>query len=219
MIKMEELYTVLEKKIIHHLILQSPFAQDLGLLYGKMGIALCFFEYGRHTDCKVYTDIGGELLDNIWEQSHSELSPYFDSGLSGIGWSIEYLLQNNFIKGDSNDICEEIDRKVMQINLQYLDDNTLETGLEGFYYYISARMQGVTSQNTSLPFGSDYLKYLSGLNPNFSIKNLDEFYIRYPLSIQSFLKPASVSEASYLSDPIGLKEGVAGFLLKQILTL
>lgn len=216
---MEELYTILEKKIIHRLIMQSPFVQNLGLLYGKMGIALCFFEYGRYTNCNVYTDIGGELLDDIWEQSHSELSPYFDSGLSGIGWGIEYLLQNHFIKGSSNDVCEEIDRKVMQLNLRYLDDNTLETGLEGICYYISARMQGTASQKASLPFGLDYLKDLSSVNPHFSIDDPTEFYTRYPLSVESFLSPVIVCETSYMSTPLGLKEGIAGFLLKQILPL
>lgn len=34
----------LEQKIVHRLILQSPFVSDIGLLHGKIGIVLFFYE-------------------------------------------------------------------------------------------------------------------------------------------------------------------------------
>ena len=206
----------LEQKILHRLILQSPSIEDLGLLHGKMGIALFFFEYGRHTGCNVYTDIGGELLDDLWEQIHTELSFCFDSGLSGIGWGIEYLLQNYFIEGDGNEVCEEIDRKVMQTDLKRLDDSTLDTGLEGLFYYISARMQGAVSQNNPLPFDSVYRENLACVSSYLATCNQAGFYRRYPVSVNPFLNSISVAGESYSSVPLGLKEGIAGFLLKQI---
>ena len=116
----------------------------------------------------MYTDIAEELLDDIWTLIHTELSFRFDSGLSGIGWGIEYLLQNRFISGDGNEVCEEMDRVIMQTDLCRLDDLRLDTGLEGIFYYVSARMQGAACQKNPLPFDCRYREDLHHVN-SFSI--------------------------------------------------
>ena len=204
-----------EQKMVHHLILKSPLIEDLGLFHGKMGIALFFFEYGRSTGCDVYTDIAEELLDDIWTLIHTELSFRFDSGLSGIGWGIEYLLQNRFISGDGNEVCEEMDRVIMQTDLCRLDDLRLDTGLEGIFYYVSARMQGAASQKNPLPFDCRYREDLHHVNSFFDMDDLDTFYNRYPVSVSPFLSSALLTEETYLSVPLGLKDGLAGFLFIQ----
>lgn len=201
--------------MVHHLILKSPFIENLGLFHGKMGIALFFFEYGRSTGCDVYTDIAEELLDDIWALIHTELSFRFDSGLSGIGWGIEYLLQNHFISGDGNEVCEEMDRAIMQTDLCRLDDLCLDTGLEGIYYYVSARMQGATSQKNPLPFDSRYWEDLHHVNSFFDMDDLGTFYNRYPVSVSPFLSSVLLTEETCLSAPLGLKNGLAGFLLNS----
>ncbi len=201
-----------EEKILHRLILQSPFVEDLGLLYGKMGITIFFFEYGRYKGCNVYTDIGEELLDGICEQIHSKLPFFFSSGLSGIGWGIEYLIQNHFIKGDSNVICEEIDEKILQINLRRLNDQTLETGLEGLYLYISARIQGTSIQKNPLPFDYAYLNDLNYMNSAFFISNR----IRNPISLENILNSVLVDRDTYIFSPLGIANGLSGYLLTQL---
>lgn len=204
-----------EQRMVHHLILKSPFINDLGLFHGKMGIALFFFEYGRSTGCDVYTDIAEELLDDIWALIDAELSISFESGLSGIGWGIEYLLQNRFISGDGNEVCEEMDRIIMQTDLCRLDDQRLDTGLEGLFYYVSARMQGAASQKNPLPFDRRYREDLHLVNSFFDMDDLDAFYNRYPVSVFPFLSSALLTEETYVSASLGLKDGLAGFLLKQ----
>lgn len=204
-----------EQKMVHYLILKSPLIEDLGLFHGKMGIALFFFEYGRSTGCDVYTDIAEELLDDIWALIHTELSFRFDSGLSGIGWGIEYLLQNRFISGDGNEVCEEMDRVIMQTDLCRLDDLRLDTGLEGIFYYVSARMQGAASQKNPLPFDRRYREDLHHINSFFDMDDLDAFYNRYPVSVSPFLSSALLTEETFVSASLGLKDGLSGFLLKQ----
>lgn len=214
--RMERMKTFsFEQRMVHHLILKSPFINDLGLFHGKMGIALFFFEYGRSTGCDVYTDIAEELLDDIWALIDAELSISFESGLSGIGWGIEYLLQNRFISGDGNEVCEEMDRIIMQTDLCRLDDQRLDTGLEGLFYYVSARMQGAASQKNPLPFDRRYREDLHLVNSFFDMDDLDAFYNRYPVSVFPFLSSALLTEETYVSASLGLKDGLAGFLLKQ----
>ena len=203
-----------EQRMVHHLILKSPFINDLGLFHGKMGIALFFFEYGRSTGCDVYTDIAEELLDDIWALIDAELSISFESGLSGIGWGIEYLLQNRFISGDGNEVCEEMDRIIMQTDLCRLDDQCLDTGLEGLFYYVSARIQGAVSQKNPLPFDRRYRENLHHVNTVFDMDDLDAFYNRYPVSVSPFLSSTLLTEETYVSASLGLKDGLAGFLLK-----
>lgn len=214
--RMERMKTFsFEQRMVHHLILKSPFINDLGLFHGKMGIALFFFEYGRSTGCDVYTDIAEELLDDIWALIDAELSISFESGLSGIGWGIEYLLQNRFISGDGNEVCEEMDRIIMQTDLCRLDDQRLDTGLEGLFYYVSARMQGAASQKNPLPFDRRYREDLHLVNSFFDMDDLDAFYNRYPVSVFPFLSSALLTEETYVSASLELKDGLAGFLLKQ----
>lgn len=200
----------LEQKIIHRLILQSFFLQDLGLFHGKMGISLFFFEYGKHTRCKTYTNIGEDLLSNIWEEINKNLPFYFNSGLSGIGWGIEYLLRNKFIKGDRNEICEEIDSAIMQINPKYITDETLATGTKGLYCYISSRLK----DNDIVPFDSDFIENLKATNKD--LKNKKGFISKYTFDVNSYFKRNHISEENYLSKPLGISNGIAGFLLQQI---
>ena len=53
---------------------------------------------------------------------------------------IEYLIQNGFMEGDSNEILTEIDKKVMERDLRRIKDLSLETGLMGISSYINIRI-------------------------------------------------------------------------------
>lgn len=207
-----------QQRLIHRLILQGPFIQEIGLLHGKMGIALFFFAYGKYTNCPVYTDIGEELLDDIWGLVHDELPYGFGSGLAGIGWGVEYLLQHHFIEGDSNEVCEEIDQRIMQINLTRLKDTSLETGLEGLFFYCSARMQGAEKQHNPNPFDAAYLSDLARVNTCLATSDLLPFYRQYPVSLSPLIDMnlMEIDENNYLTVALGLKEGIAGCLFKQI---
>lgn len=205
----------LKEKMIHRLLLESPFVKDIGLWRGKMGIALFFFHQGRASGCEVCTEAAQELLEEVWNQVHAELPFHFDSGLSGIGWGVEYLLQNRFIEGDGNEICEEIDRKIMEIHIRRLQDPTLEKGSAGLYYYLSARIRGALSQHRAWPFDREYLDDLSRANPVFAPARWQEFCARYPLSPAAWLNRAPIDETSYLSAPLGLRSGLAGYMLTQ----
>lgn len=207
----------LEQKMVHRLILQSPFVSDIGLLHGKMGIALFFYEYARYTSSDIYNDMGEELLDDVLNQIHTGMSVRFDIGLSGIGWGIKYLLQNCFIEGDENEIWKEIDREVMRTNLLRVDDSSLESGSEGLFYYISARLNRNGLQKEGFPFDSDYLKDLSCINPFFKIEDVSEFYVRYPLSLKNILNGTTIYESSYMRESLGLRDGISGYLLSKIL--
>lgn len=63
-------------------------------------------------------------------------------GLSGIGWGIEYLIQQGFIEGNADEILEEIDLYVVRaIYLQEMNDLGLDRGVLGLGRYILMRIR------------------------------------------------------------------------------
>lgn len=84
----------------------------------------------------------------------------FASGLSGIGWGVEYLIQNGFVEGEGVEICEEIDQKIMKTDPRRIVDMSLDTGFEGILHYVVYHLQGAFKQNIRLPFDERYLSDL-----------------------------------------------------------
>lgn len=99
------------QKIANTLLLYSYHIDPVGLFNGKMGIALYLYRYARYADCKYYSEFADELLDKVLDSiNHS--SPDFESGISGIGWCLNYLMKNEYVEGDPNDVLLNVDKRV-----------------------------------------------------------------------------------------------------------
>lgn len=123
-------------RIVHTLMLQSFFITDIGLFEGQMGIVLALSEYSRKKEKDVFFDFSFDLLENIITKVNKGLTFSFNNGLTGIGWGIEYLIQNKFVEGSGVEICDEIDKKIMEIDPRRISDLSLNTGFEGLLHYV-----------------------------------------------------------------------------------
>lgn len=148
---------ILLRRIANHLILHSIDMEDIGLFHGKMGGVLFFAHYARYTDQAIYDDFAGELLEEICENIPETLPINLETGLCGIGWGIEYLIQNGFMDGNSNEILAVIDQKVMERDLRRIKDLSLETGLMGISCYISLRLSSLSGKAIEESFDTSYL--------------------------------------------------------------
>lgn len=197
------------QRIARHLMINASFLDNLGLYHGKMGIVLFFAHYARYTGELLYDEFAGELLDEICDEIYIDLPIDFENGLCGIGWGVEYLLQNNFIEGDSNDTLLDIDKKVMERDLRRMSDFSLPTGLKGISCYIDGRINSSCRKSAAIPFDKDYL---SDWKLVFAIKDiLNEKQVLF-----------SILEMSPIGDDIaswnlGLENGCAGHGLKLLL--
>ena len=126
-------------RIIHHLILNASFTRNLGLLDGKMGICIFFYLYARQTGSKLYEELGGYLLDEIYKEIAQSASIGFAKGLCGVAWGIEYLIQNNFVEADRDEVLEELDLKILEKDVTRIKDFSLDNGLKGIAYYVINR--------------------------------------------------------------------------------
>ena len=65
-----------------------------------------------------------------------------ENGLSGIGLAIEFLIQNNFVEGDPDEVLEEVDNKVFKyLNEENINSFDLTNGLTGYLVYLIARLK------------------------------------------------------------------------------
>ena len=163
---------LLLKRIANHQMLHGSFCRDVGLMNGKMGVVLFFFHYSRHTGNVLYEDFAGELLDEVVEGLHADLPIRFSDGLCGIGWGIEYLIQNRFIEGDSDDVLKELDYKIVERDLRKIKDFSFDTGALGIACYVFSRLHSPNQPQE--PFDRFYLNELDvALQKAFPVQNID----------------------------------------------
>ena len=99
-----------------HLILSYHFAPNAGLLNGKMGGVAFFGQYAKHTG-KAYF------------REYENIPINFVDGLCGIGWGVEHLIQNALLEGDSDDVLEDIDKKIIERDPLYIEELSLHNGI------------------------------------------------------------------------------------------
>lgn len=102
---------VLLLKISNFIIANMQFVKSSSVINGKMGIVIFFYEYGRYSHNNVYTYIADILLDEILESLSSN---NMDSIIS-VGWGIQYLLNNEYVEGCSDEVLEDFDIRVQEI--------------------------------------------------------------------------------------------------------
>ena len=90
-----------------------------------------FFHYARYTGNSLYEDFAEEFLNEILENLHTETPISFKRGLAGIGWGMLYLIKQGFMETDIQETFKDMDEKVMEYNLLYMKDRSLETGAKG----------------------------------------------------------------------------------------
>jgi hypothetical protein len=197
-------------RIARHLIMNASFLSNLGLYHGKMGIVLFFSHYARSTGNELYNDFAGELLDEIYEEIHTGIPVEFEAGLCGIGWGIEYLLQNGFMEGESNEILDEVDKKIMEWDLRRITDQSFKTGLEGITCYMQKRLTSPCRNPEIEPFDATYLSDWKSV-----VKSTD---IPDDKSVLCSIMETLPEGEDMLSWKFGLENGCAGYGLKTLLS-
>lgn len=116
---------------------------DVGLMSGKMGICIYFYISGKISRNLEYTKLADEILDEIYDKLPIN-NIRFDNGLIGIGCAIEYLVQNGYVKGDTNKILQDIDIKLLKhITVENgLNNLNFSDGSTGYLCYLIFRIKG-----------------------------------------------------------------------------
>ncbi len=219
------------RRMVEHLILNSSFTSDLGLFHGKMGIVIFFAHYARWTGNALYEDFADELLAEIYEDIHTDTPINLESGLCGIGWGIEYLVQNGFMEGDTDEILEDIDRRIMERDPRRMTDLSFRTGLGGILFYATARLTA-SRESDGQPFDSLYLNDLKEAAQRATFTEQDEIpsclFENFLSALHGDPLPAPSlpvllftnlpQSDTYITLPVGLEKGIAGVLLNMCIS-
>ncbi len=139
------------QRITNTLLLNASFIENLGLMHGKMGISVFFFHLAKQTKNQIYEDYAGELIDEIYEEITANTPVDFENGLAGIGWGIEYLVQNGFIEADTDEVLEEFDNRIFkELIYNTPKDIGLLNGLLGIGAYFLKRIQNPASNDEKI---------------------------------------------------------------------
>lgn len=192
--------------IVRHLIINTDFLSNLGIFHGKMGVVLFFFHYLNIFKNEIIEEYLEYLLQDICQSVHTNIPVDFANGICGIGWGINFLLENRYIDGDPNVVLRNFDKKIMEKNIKYINDFTFDTGIMGIACYVKKRTnckyKGISN------FSSLYLNDLAHVTRDLVIPEDDEI-----------LKNIIAScEKNVLDNKkeLGLKNGYAGYGLKLL---
>jgi hypothetical protein len=86
----------------------------MGLASGKVGHCLYFYHKARITGNKDYEQYADKLIDEIVENIDSVKEYDIKNGLLGIGLCIHYLIDNEYVEGNSNEILKDIDSELFR---------------------------------------------------------------------------------------------------------
>lgn len=201
-----------EEKMLNRLILHAnDVPSAIGLLEGKMGIALVLAHYARCRRKKKIERAADFLIGSVMDQLTTTVSIDFANGLSGIGWGIEYLIQNNYMKGCGADILQNIDERIMQFDVTRIKDWSLGQGFLGILHYVLYHLQGANKSESTV-FDDSYLESWKSILVDKELlynqlqKGLHKEVDFYKPDLRMFIKQQSRVDANKLS----LKEGIAG---------
>jgi hypothetical protein len=121
--------------------LKELYEKRYGLYGGKAGLCIgAFLEY-RNSAEAIWNQEAMQLLDEICENITVVQQMDFASGLPGIGWALEWIVQNNFVKANTDDVLESLDDELFKaIIYSKIKNLSLETGAIGLALFFYKRL-------------------------------------------------------------------------------
>lgn len=112
------MYRNILNQIANTIFINIQHQENSGLLNGKTGTILFLYNYARYTNNEMYSELAGELIDQISEILNKHADKSFFNGLAGIAYGVDYIVKKKFVKIDENDgdILEDIDSELSQMN-------------------------------------------------------------------------------------------------------
>jgi lantibiotic modifying enzyme len=134
-------------RLAYKVITEFYTTNNIDLISGQMGMTIFLFHYARYINIRNFQELAYEYLNNIFNKIDASTSIDFHSGLCGIGWGLEYLVQEKFIDVNTNDILKDVDEKINEVNVERIVDFDSYHGLGGMIHYIIARVYSKNYNN------------------------------------------------------------------------
>lgn len=130
-------------KLDELLLAHYPKLDTPGLLKGKMGVCLYFFEAFHHNNNPRYRQAAQSILQEVYTSIHqSPIPTYFDNGLAGIAWGIHRLIKMELLEGNADELLEQIDNVLFKVISEKSEELEfgVKRGLLGYLVYVLDRL-------------------------------------------------------------------------------
>ena len=119
----------------------------LGLASGAMGICIYLYYVGSEYHNNRYTYIAQDLLKHILQNASQLHSVDVKTGLPGIGLGIDYLVRNNYVSGNINNILSDADNYIFRKLDNDMECQNIDT-LNSLYllYYLCRRLKNLQNE-------------------------------------------------------------------------
>lgn len=204
----------------------STFAHEttgLNIETGKMGICMYFFMLAEDLKNKQYQQWAGKLLDETYAQLSQTIYPQPLSNIVQLGIGIDFLLSQNFVEGNINQILKDVDIVLFQRMTSSKNPQKLTYGTPGFLYilyYLYLRLEKqkngsdrrfLLEELTIKAFNDVYASLNSSFYDEPILFNLD---YKLPLFLYVLSKIHSLQFYNYRIDEV-IKE-IAGLIQSRI---
>lgn len=122
------------------LCVSEAFSNTIGM-NGNMGEVMSFFSLYQKTQEPKWKSLAESLLNTVLGKCNRNSSLSYGEGLCGVGYGLEYLLQNHIVEGEADEVLSDIDTLVLnEINRRTLQGLNIDDGILGLAYYLYCRL-------------------------------------------------------------------------------
>lgn len=125
-------------KTIESLVIQRQLKKTIGLVNGNMGLAINVYYLSNHLSDDSLVPLAESLLEQVFIDVNSSHKIHFSTGLAGLGWAIDHLIDKKFVEGSAEQVLEDVERAIVRtLRVVSLKDHGLLDGYLGISrYYI-----------------------------------------------------------------------------------
>jgi len=166
------------KKLTDKLLLTDLSRYPAGLFHGKKGLSIYFYQLSKKESNPEYHSMAERLIDQIFLHDLSiNQSIDVEDGLAGIGIGVTWLVKNQFIEGDLNELLEVIDNVIYRrIAFAANQSNLSATVLLHLTGYLYIRLKEQTDKNSLMLYQDLIIKVLNMLYNKIDDEFLNESY-------------------------------------------
>ena len=109
---------------------------EMHVSFLQMWLIIAYYTYSVHRKSDKYKDLANELLNETIKLSETEpLQICLDNGLCGLGCGLIYLVRNNFIDGDENDILDVLDNHILNYTIKHNEKDEYYNDCRSYLLY------------------------------------------------------------------------------------
>ena len=187
-------------------------SDNIGLFYGKTGASIASFIL-QNKKLGLDKQFAEELLTDVLDKISDNMPLNISCGLSGVGLGINFLIQKEYVEGNSDNVLKDVDDLIFKKIVYYNNNDKIDcVGLCDILYYTLVRLKTGLKNKMERTVFEEFAKKM--INLIYIGRNIDFFEEPLPYNIYYPL-PCFLYLCSYMHD-MGLYRNRIVHLLNEI---